>query len=272
MIGTEAFSVSIAGIVVRFEGIPSWMCQRAMLQYQPFLSNESPLNVVRLMKGRDTYLLPERLLRLEQTSYDEGEIMTSPEFAAFRPPDQTGVLRISRPEDVECVLRCMETYLRWSVASLAIHRQAFVLHSAGLVLKGQAYIFCGHSGAGKSTVTALSPAAGVLSDDLVLIHKEGPQWMAATTPFAGSFPQRQKQSGSFPIRCMYALRKSLEVKVCKLDAAPAAGLLLSNCPFVPSAARGSELFPLIENFVQNVPARELYFRKDPSFWDVILQD
>lgn len=96
--------------------------------------------------------------------------------------------------------------------------------------------------------------------------------MAATTPFAGSFPQQHKRSGSFPVRYLYALRKSLGVKVCKLDAAPAAGLLLSNCPFVSSSARVSDLFPLIENFVQNIPTQELYFRKEPSFWDVVLQD
>ncbi len=276
--GDGAFTVSVGGIAVQFSGLSEALLPAAQERYSPFLSDEPPLHTVVLYDGPEHYLdmAEDGFMRVEERDFPEGRIMVSHDFAAFWPAGASaGTLRVSVAFPLSKVLSAMENYLRWCVADLAIERGGFVLHSAGLVLEGKAYVFFGHSGAGKSTATTLSlegRGALALSDDLVLLLREGDRFLAAATPFQGSMAQRVKEKGLCPLAGLFHLRQSAEVGTLPLARAAAVGMLLSCCPFVADPGRRSEyLLPIVEDLCRAVPVRELLFRKDPSFWDVVLK-
>lgn len=267
MLGPGTVAVSIGGISVRFEGLKPELEFLTREKYAPFLWRGPVSHTVSLHSGEATYLAPEHYLPLHERSYREGDVLASVDFASFRTPDrQQGVLRVCFPDNTGKVSGAMENHLRWMVADLALDRSGFVLHSAAVVVGGEAYVFFGHSGAGKSTVASLSDGA-LLSDDLVLLQKIRDSWSAATTPFAGTFPQAFKTAGNYPIAGLYLLKKSTTVEVRLLPGGLAAGALLTCSPFVSNATREHRLMPLIEDLVSKIPVNELYFRKDASFWD-----
>ena len=274
--GSGALTVAVGGITVRFEGLSDVLLAASLDRYEPFLSEEPPLHTVRVFTGLPRYLDPagDSFMRLEESEHPQGRVFVSYEFAAFRPNgDGPGLLRVSLGLPVSYSIVALENYLRWTVADFALDRDGFVLHSAGLVLNGKAYLFFGHSGAGKSTVTAISVEgldALALSDDLVLLTRDGVQFVASTTPFQGTMPQKVKERGVYPLAAIFHLKQASEVSVTSLSPALAVGMVLSCCPFVANAARRTtRLIPLVEDLCRRVPVKELLFRKDPSFWDVI---
>lgn len=274
-VGELEVTVSLGGLTVSFEGLTRELRDDSLDRYRPFLSAGPAQHRVTLRRGEASYLAPspDGYLRLEETSYPSGKVLLSTDFAAFHPSSsEKGLLRISDPADVKRSVRALENYLRWTVADLAIRSGAFVLHSAGLVREGRAYLFFGHSGAGKSTVTALSSGLQILSDDLVLVRRGSGGFEALTTPFWGAFAQESKETGIFPVAGLYRLVQSKEVKLVPLPPALAVGKIISACPFVSDPARRTEgLLPLVEDLCRTVPAHDLHFRKEPSFWGVILE-
>ncbi len=274
--GSGALTVAVGGMAVRFEGLSDVLLAASLDRYEPFLSEEPPLHTVRVAGGLPKYLDPaeDSILRMEEHEHHDGPGLHLPRIRGLSPHGGgPGILRVSPDLPFATTRRHMENYLRWTVADLALDRDGFVLHSAGLVRAGKAYIFFGHSGAGKSTATAMSVEAKgalALSDDLVLLLKEGTVFKAATTPFWGTMPQKVKERGVYPLAAIFHLRQSPEVRTASLSPALATGMVLSCCPFVASTSRRTtRLVPLVEDLCRSVPVKELHFKKDPSFWDVI---
>jgi hypothetical protein len=275
--GEGFFTVAVGGIAVRFEGLSDRLKAAALLRYAPFLSDADPLHVVRLVGGRMHYLdiAEDLFLRLEEKDFPGGRVLVSHVFAALWPSDgRPGMIRLSVDQDLQFSVGAIENYLRWCVADLALTRGGFVVHSAGLVRGGKAYLFFGHSGAGKSTATAISVealGAQALSDDLVLVLKDGAGFVAATTPFWGTMSQEVKEKGLYPLVGLYHLNQASAVDLRPVPTALATGMILSCCPFVADPTRrAGRLMPLVEDLCRAVPAHELFFRKDPSFWDVVM--
>lgn len=275
-LGSCRLAVGIGPISVAFDGLPDFVFEDLRARYQPFLHDGPVLEEVRVHAGEASYLAPgsDGFLRVQDQVLPEGALLLSEDFAAFRPAGGgRGVLRISGPTRERYAAAAVENYLRWAVADLALGAQGFIMHTAGLVRGGEARLFFGHSGAGKSTVCSLSPEAPLLSDDLVLILREGDRFKASTTPFQGTLAQGAKEKGLYPVRGAYRLRQSSMVRTAAVSPAMAVGLVLGCCPFVSSPdLRSRALLPLVESFCRAVPVRELHFRKDSSFWDVILEE
>jgi len=272
-LGGGRLRIAVGGLTVGFEGLSEPIVAMASKRYEPFLSAADPIHTVLLREGLPHYLdiPPDGFLRLEEQTFPEGRILTSHDFAAFRPlGNSPGVLRVQGGPEPKAAVSAMENYLRWTVADLALSRGGFVMHSAGLVRGGRAYLFYGHSGAGKSTVTELSAGAPVLSDDLVLVLNRDGTFLAATTPFHGTLGQRVKEQGLYPVQGLFRLRQAPVVQLRPLSPAVAVASVLSCCPFVQDpAVRMGTLQPLVESLCQSVPVQELLFRKDASFWDII---
>ncbi|MEJ2369108.1 MAG: hypothetical protein P8Z49_12410 [Acidobacteriota bacterium] len=222
-LGSESVTVALQDIAVRFDGLSPALALAARKRYALFLSDATPLHRVVLHPGGPAYLEPatDRFLRLEERIFPEGRVLSSTDFTAYWEEGGAGrgVLRVSSPDDGKAVERAMENYLRWVVSDLAIERGAFILHAAGLLRNSRAYLFFGHSGAGKSTVTALSEGCQVLSDDLVLLVKTDEGFKATTTPFWGTFPQSAKDTGLYPVAGLFRLRQSKDVKTTPVSGA-----------------------------------------------------
>jgi hypothetical protein len=266
--GAQGLGVSVAGLTVRFEGLPREVLDAFRDQYRPFLSGATPRVTFRLGPGWERYLdlPPDGFLRLEEHSLDGARLLISHTFAALWGGAE-GEIRASSPSEFEALKAGIENTLRWVLADLALEDQGFVLHAAGLVRDGKAHLFFGHSGAGKSTVASLSPDCLLLSDDLVLLVRRNATWMAATTPFAGTLPQGDKVAGLYPLAALHRLVQAPEDRLQPLSLAEAAGRVLSCCPFVTRpSARQDRLFPLVEACCRAVPVHALHFTKSRNFW------
>ena len=271
-LGEGGFSIAIADLCVRFEGLDTGLLEAGRSRYRPFLCADPPLHTVALYPGAPSYLNPaaDRFLRLVEQPLEGGRLYMSTDFAGFWPAGSSrGTLRISSPEDGAASLRAMENYLRWVLADLALDHDGFILHAAGLVRGGCAYVLFGPSGAGKSTAAALSTECALLSDDLVLlVHRDG-QWRVATTPFRGSLEQGTKTPGLFPLARACRLVQGSEHSLESLEAAEGAASLLASCPFVfDPALRHERLVPLVTDCSRQVPVGRLTFANDPGFWSV----
>lgn len=270
-LGSGTISIEVGGIVTALTGIPISLGQALRERYQPFLTDEPPLHSFVLEAGEPAYLefIPNSYLLLEERRQDGGRVLCSHDFAAWREGDR-GALRLSSPSEVKPSLQAVENYLRWLIADLAMARGGFIFHSAGLVKDGRAFVFFGPSGAGKSTVTSLSEGATVLSDDLVLLLRGESGWEAATTPFAGTFPQTAKDRGSYPLAGLFRLTQAPAHELRPVPLHVAVGMVAACCPFVSDAAlRHEKLLPLVESLCQEISVRELRFRKDPGFWALL---
>jgi hypothetical protein len=126
-----------------------------------------------------------------------------------------------------------------------------VLHSAGVVRNGAAFLFLGRSGAGKTTVARLSLAAGaeVLSDDLNALclaralPGDGAAGAAGVTgvgagcvvvklPFTGDLGERRAVRPPVPLGALLRLEQDVADALAPLSRAETLGCLLTCAPFV----------------------------------------
>jgi hypothetical protein len=111
------------------------------------------------------------------------------------------------------------------------HAGGLVVHACGLAVEGKAVLFCGASGAGKSTMARLwlrhHGKVRILSDDRIVLRRRGASWWAYGTPWHGSArlasPASRRLAALFFIE-KAAARNSLE----RLGPGDAAARLFSH--------------------------------------------
>lgn len=152
--------------------------------------------------------------------------------------------------------------------------QDLLFHSSGVIHEGNAYLFSGRSGVGKSTVSKLladDPAFTILHDDMVAISRDGAR--AWSTPLRGEVPA--VCSTGAPLRAVFFLRQDTSNFAEKLSLRKAAGLLSISLvpPLVASNSRlvnqPGESVKLLFELASRVPCYELHFRPERNFWDCI---
>jgi len=130
----------------------------------------------------------------------------------------------------------LENFLRVVVAYRLLEAGGLVVHCAGVVDGGAAYLFLGRSGAGKTTLSRLSEAAGrtVLSDDLnaLLPAPAGDGLRVEKLPFTGDVGDRRRGAPPFPLAALVRLEKAPADALRPLSPAGAAAQLLACAPFV----------------------------------------
>ena len=187
-----------------------------------------------------------------------------------------GYLRLSSAQPVEDI----DYFLRVALALLVHQAGGVLMHTAGIIRNGQAYLFFGHSGSGKSTICQVSSDHAsdddafvddivILNDDLVLLVPQRENWLAHGTPFSNP-TQIKPANQSAPIAGMYLLIQDRRVYTQGLTPGVATAALLSNVPIIPQdQVRSLQLLNLLTQIQINTPVYELHFLPDNSFWDVI---
>jgi len=175
-----------------------------------------------------------------------------------------GHIRQSRnPYAIDSVLRIVHT--------LILAKQGgFLVHAASALRGGRTYLFAGVSGAGKTTISRLAPAdATLLSDEISYLRREGEEYRAYGTPFAGELA-RVGENVSAPLRALFLLEKGLENRIEPMKRSEAIRMLLRNVLFF---AEDSELVNLVFRsaceLVERVPVRRLIFVPDDRVWEMI---
>jgi hypothetical protein len=175
------------------------------------------------------------------------------------------IRQANNPYAVDSVLRIMHT--------LILSRQGgFLLHAASAIRSGNAFMFAGISGAGKTTISRLAPAdVTLLTDEISYVRRDGDHYLACGTPFAGELA-RVGANQSAPLRALYFLEKGRENRISAVSRGDALRLLLRNILFF---AEDKELVNLVFQsaceFVERVQVCRLAFVPDQRVWQMIGQ-
>ena len=169
----------------------------------------------------------------------------------------------------------VDYYMRVVYALLSFDAGGMMFHAAGIVRNGEAHLFFGHSGSGKTTVARVSRDDIILNDDLLLlipwnsgVNRES-RWMAYATPFWNP-TQVAPTNQCGPVVGLYRLVQDIEVYLESMGSGQALAELVSNIPVIPDdPSRGEILLQRGKKFLKSVPAQRLHFLPDDSFWNVI---
>jgi hypothetical protein len=162
----------------------------------------------------------------------------------------------------------LNSFLRFLYSLVLLKEPGFLVHASGLIKNEKGYIFPGKSGAGKTTISRLSPGATLLSDDIPLV-KIGDAPLIFGTPFWGDLAVAGEKT-SAPLTGIYFPVKDKKNYTERLKPRRVIEKLLPNVVFFFKNEKFSkQLFNLSFDLATKVPGYELHFLPDFSFWECI---
>lgn len=164
----------------------------------------------------------------------------------------------------------IDSVMRIILSIMLARSGGFLLHSASAIRNGRAFLFCGVSGAGKTTIARLAPPDAILlTDEISCVRPSAARYHAFGTPFAGELGIAGEQIAA-PIGVLYFLRKGPCNAIGSIDPARAIEMLLRNMLFfTDDCALVKQVFATACDFVARVAAAELTFKPDESVWELI---
>jgi hypothetical protein len=164
----------------------------------------------------------------------------------------------------------LDSVLRILHSLILAARGGFLLHAASAVCDGQAYLFSGVSGAGKTTMTRLAPSGiRLLTDEISYARPGAGGYWAYGTPFSGELA-KSGENCSAPISALFFLEKGPENRIDEISPAEAArGLMRNILFFADDRELVEKLLATACDFVAGVPIRRLTFYPDSRVWDTI---
>jgi hypothetical protein len=184
--------------------------------------------------------------------------------AQWDPGARRGRIRQSaNPYAIDSVLRIVHTLI-------LAHEGGFLLHSAGAIRHGRAFLFSGVSGAGKTTISRLAPPdVTLLTDEVSYVRRVDAGYRACGTPFAGELA-RVGENCSAPIASLFFLKQGPENKIEAVAKSEAVRRLMRNILFfAEDAALVEKVFQSACEFVERVPVQQLTFTPDSRVWGMI---
>lgn len=212
--------------------------------------------------GRQTPFKPSVVLEGSRLELARGD------FRAVLDLDRRSGELLAAPNE-----QCLDAFLR-SLTSFFLNRAGgFMLHSAGVVKDGKAYLFLGKSGAGKSTLSKLAagrPGIELISDEINLLRRGKGRWRVHGSPFWGEM-RADGRPGSWPLGGLLLLSKS-PVNRAKPCSVPEALRLLLRCSVNFEAGPGTSERALsgAAALLAEAEFRRLFFsKKDGGFLDLV---
>ncbi|MFA5179792.1 MAG: hypothetical protein WC405_00605 [Syntrophales bacterium] len=160
-----------------------------------------------------------------------------------------------------------------------VKRGRLMVHGAGIKKnKGRGgYLFLGASGKGKSTVAALSSGDEILSDDATVIEVAGDACYIHATPFRQVVIEQPSPNPLYlkqeKLDKLLFLHQSVTTFIRPREQRNAFTELLKehlHCFKVMGEPLKRQAFYLCRNVCEMTPSYDLFFRKDPDFWDLVL--
>ena len=147
-----------------------------------------------------------------------------------------------------------------------------IIHSSGWLHDGQALLFPGVSGAGKSTIARLIKSAtgeAFLSDDRVVLSKHGSQIMASGTPWAGE--EGDALNMSAPLLGLFFIEKGTANSIKSLSPIESIRRLMPvlTVPWYDEV-RVIKMMDFCDHLLRSVPVFSLTFTKNTALIDQLL--
>jgi hypothetical protein len=277
--GSEHLDVSVAGITSRLMGLSAEQKAQLAARYGIFSrarqGAEIDLTVDVRRSPRDGFLRipggtePETYRLL--TRFEDAHLLAwSYEWASSIEFEERKAILVAATEERVVFDRIVENFLRVAFAHLVLAKGGLLMHAAGVVKGGRAYVFFGPSGSGKTTTTVMSAGSLILSDDLLMIVRDGEAFRASSVPFRGLVAPPATTDERYPIGGLYRLVKDDSDFLEDLGRPQAVGQVVQSLPFVTDRAESApRILDVVSDLAAAVAVRKLHFRKDPGFWRVI---
>lgn len=289
--GDYSLTLSLPAVNLGFSGLSSNQHAALVASYPRFIQgvpqaggNNIDCRVLRLNRGPNlslTDLTVDGQYALKKSPVDDasGFRVTGVNFEAeLRMEKSNSSLGVVHEHEL-AQPGVIENYLRVVSAHNVLSKKGVLLHSAGVVFEEKAYIFCGRSNAGKTTLTRKAHAHGarVLSDDINLLLPAGDDvhYAAHAVPFTGEFGRTLEHAGaneSYPVAGIVLLEHSNHLEAMPVTPSKAVARLWTCCPFVNNdEAQYETLFSSVLSVVSKVPVMRLLSRKDDDIDRILLQ-
>ena len=160
----------------------------------------------------------------------------------------------------------LNSFIRIVLTLVLLKNQGFLVHASSLIRNDKGYVFPGKSGAGKTTITRLTPGSILLSDELSLIKKINGKFRVYGTPFWSEL-SIDGENTSISIEDIYFPVQDEKNYVNSIGFSLALEKLLPNVIFYLNDKNlEKKLFNLCIEFISNVSSYELHFLPEYTFW------
>lgn len=155
-------------------------------------------------------------------------------------------------------------------SAFIIHnRWGLLIHSSCVDHQGEAYLFSGQSGAGKSTVAKLSAPRPLLSDEATIVKIDENEIKVFDSPFRSELTTSYGNQ-SCHLSSIYFLIQSLDVKALPVKKSDAMlGIMDKIFYWHHDSVETTKLLSMCKQLVEKVPVYNMYFQKNDSFWELI---
>ncbi len=150
-----------------------------------------------------------------------------------------------------------------------LEHERLAVHASAVVHREKLFLFAGVSGAGKSTVAAMSRERGdrVVDDDVALIYRTREGCYSVNGWGYGLDTCRD------PLQAIFKLVQSAQDRLQRLTQIQGAQIIMTGYDQVHGDVSASVLlkraFKLAAAVAREIPVYELHFRKSPDFWQLI---
>jgi hypothetical protein len=266
--------LNLSGLTVCLDGLSDSLAERLRREWSSFVDalSDYPFLHVEVAAAREDMAPGEKFVPKAMPSR-LGSIT-----ARYRMPEGTAVvansgrarIRLGRnlgQREYFTLQNLLRACLAWSLPS----RGGALLHAAGLVVDGRAYLMVGPEGSGKSTWAALGERGGalVLSDDLTLIDGIGPRPEVLGAPFRSTHAAPFLR-GRWPLAAVLFPQHGGDSGWSPAPALVAKARIAANLPFIAEGIQHDSRIPLlIDRLSGAVPCVEFTFGLDSSFVELL---
>lgn len=150
------------------------------------------------------------------------------------------------------------------------HKWGLLIHSSCVMDKGKAYLFAGHSGAGKSTAAKLSMPRNLLSDEATVVKIMPDKVTIFNSPFRSELDRTTGAEENSPLAGIYLLNQAVDNHIVPLSKSNGFLHLMDKVFYwshSPEEIGG--ILQLLQQLVNSVSICELHFQKNDTFWELI---
>ena len=273
---SDTFFLDLAGRRFAIEGIPDGWQEMLPLRLLEF--REEPASVsnrtIRIELSAAEHLRPPSephdLNETTHLHFSQNEVRLESDWCEgkFNIHPDTPVKLLVHVEASPWFGGVLENLLRVLVAYDVLERGGVMLHCAAIVRDNRVAVLFGHSGAGKSTTSALALESGcsVISDDINIIEPVGNGWQVTPVPFSGTLNAVSDIVKPVPLHGLFRLHQAGEDRTEPCSRARGVSLLMGSSPFInQDSHRSMQLVDIVSKLSVQPGVHDLHFTPSNKF-------
>jgi hypothetical protein len=200
---------------------------------------------------------------------DQGKLSIQRDFAALETDQQKTDLLVNLNGSDG-----LHNFMRWFLPRKLMKKKILVLHSSSVINdKGEALLFLGHSGAGKTTITTLAGNRVCLGDDMNLLQCIDDEFYISAGAIGGTTDHTEIIEQKFPLKYAFWLKQSDKIEINIMTQSLSAAKYLASMSNLFWDSLNNEEISFLMNYsvklAKKISLYELDFTKDQEFWNYV---